>query len=417
LSITSHPLYRIARNTFSILVGNAGGEILTTYAIVLSASALSPTGFGELATASAFCDPFQTLATFGLGSVTMTIAAQRGGFDGALRGTIRGLTFAFAALAFTLILAFGALTGRGGNMPLLTVAAIGALIAPLTMSYGLPFQYDQAMHRLIAMPFLISIARLGTAYLAYYFLNRPVGYQTSATLAGFLSACVAIYWAHRYYPVKHSYDRSLAKSLLKAAWPIFVLEFVVMLYTRGGYVLLHDAGQRAQGEFAAADRIVRPVLMLASALMVSSLPTVAKLAAAKDFALLRSAYRKAVLRSVAVLIPIAVAVAFLAPWLLRRFLPDYAEATWPLRILLVGALAMFLNQLSSTFIIALGHFRTIMAVAGVNFVVYMSLALSLIPRWGASGAAAATATMELANMVIQIVLVTWLLRAKPAARG
>jgi O-antigen/teichoic acid export membrane protein len=82
---------------------------------------------------------------------------------------------------------------------------------------------------------------------------------------------------------------------------------------------------------------------------------------------------------------------------------------------MLGVFFMFLNQLSATFIMALGKFRMIMTVAIVNFAVYLALAPQLIPLYGASGAAVATTAMEIINTVMQLVLVYHLLRESQRA--
>jgi O-antigen/teichoic acid export membrane protein len=84
-------------------------------------------------------------------------------------------------------------------------------------------------------------------------------------------------------------------------------------------------------------------------------------------------------------------------------------------VLVVGAFFMFLNMLSTTYIIALGKFRTIMVVAVLNLFVYLVVALYLIPRYGAIGAAIATSTMEAANTLMQLTVVHHLLRRAVAS--
>ena len=111
------------------------------------------------------------------------------------------------------------------------------------------------------------------------------------------------------------------------------------------------------------------------------------------------------------LIPLLAVAAVVAPFLLRTYAPQYKDATLPFRILSVGALFMFLNQLSTTFVVALGRFRVIMVNSCVNFAVYVILATRLIPRFGATGAAAATSIMEAINTIIQVVIVLALLRS------
>lgn len=404
---------RIARNAASILAGTAAGEVLTTYALGLAALSLGSAGFGTLQTARAFAEPFQSLATFGLGSVAITMAARRGGLDGALRGTVFAMTAAWSVVAVTLSLVLAAVTGRGGPLPLVGLASVGIALIPLSAAASLPFQHHQSMHRLLALPFAISVLRLGTAYLAYYLLRTPVGFQASATFTGVVAALATLALSGRFYGFGFSFDKTLARELLVLAWPAAALEFIVMAYMRGGYVLLHRAGPRVQGEYAAADQLVRPVLTLAAALVVSSLPTVAKMATEGSASALYGSYRKTLWRAAVLLVPIGLLAGTIAPWLLRNVAPDYVGATGPFRILLVGTLFMCLSQVSSTFILAMGRFRLIMVVASVNFVVYLGLAVALIPRFQASGAAAATSIMEAVNSILQIVIVFRLLGKSP----
>jgi O-antigen/teichoic acid export membrane protein len=404
-------LGKIVRNAGSILLGDAGGEILTAYAIALAALKLGKAGFGTLSEAQAFMEPFEALAGFGLRQVAITIAARENGTDGRLRGTILGLQMVITLVSLVIALAFAVITGRGSLLGILAVFSVGMMVTPITTAAQLPFQFDQAMHRLVAVPFLASCVRVAASYLALWFYNAPTGYQLAILASTIATSALNWQFMKRWYPSKLSWDRDLAKRLLALAWPAAVLEFIVMAYVRGSYFLLHEAGPVVQGEYAAADRLIRPVLGLAAALFVSSLPTVAVLAAEHDYATLRRIYGKATLRIVLITTPVIIAAMFLSRILLRRFVPEYASSVVPFCILAVGLIFMFVNQLSTTFVVALGKFRVIMLVALTNLVVYVFLATRLIPHYKATGAALATSLMEAVNTCMQIVIVFSLLKA------
>jgi O-antigen/teichoic acid export membrane protein len=288
---------RILRNASSILVSNAAGEILSTYAVGLAALSLGPSGFGTLAEAQAFVDPFETLAGFGLIQVSITLAASRGGCDVALRTTILVLRLGFAAIAIAVAFAVAMLTDRGALAPLLLLLAINSLISPLTQTSTLPFQCEQSMHRLMAVPFLASLIRVGTSYLAFWVLCTPFGFQASATVAAVFSALLTYAFARRYYGGGFSFDGAFARRLIAVAWPAAILEVIVMVYCRASCFLLHNAGPAVQGEFAAADRLVKPILVLAAAVVVSSLPTIAGMAAREEFVELLRVYKRSVCAS------------------------------------------------------------------------------------------------------------------------
>jgi len=193
-------------------------------------------------------------------------------------------------------------------------------------------------------------------------------------------------------------------------WPAAVFEVTISVYTRASFFFLHGAGEVAEGVYGAADRLVRPLLSIASALFVSSLPTIASLAAELKFEQMRATYRTAIARILAFSLPLAIAAWFLASFLLRRFAPAYSSAVWPFRVLLLGTFFMFLNMLSTAFVLALGEFRAIMAVVLANLVVYLLLASRFVPRYGALGAAISTSVMESVNTLMQLSLVFYMLR-------
>ncbi|MEO7034089.1 MAG: polysaccharide biosynthesis C-terminal domain-containing protein [Polyangiaceae bacterium] len=406
---------RIVRNAASILLGDAAGEVLVGYAIVLAAASLGPAGFGRLSEGQAFMEPFDSLAALGLGNVAITMAAGRGDCDATLRGTVWGIRTVSATIAAFIGFGFAFATGRGNLLPLLIVLAVGMLVSPVSVVSLLPFQFNQTIHRRIAVPFVVGLVRLGSAYLAFWFLRRPVGFQLSALAAGIAAAAINWAWARRVYRGRLRFDRQLAVQMLRLGWPAAVLEFFVALYTRAAYFFLHGAGAAVQGQYAAADRLIKPVMAVAGAVFLSSLPTVAGMVAARQHRALQASYRRSVLQVTFGFLPFAALAWVAANWLLHRFAPAYTGAIWPFRALVVGAFFMFLNMLSTTYIISLGQFRTMMIVSVFNLAVYLILAAVFIPRYGAVGAAIATAAMEAVNTIVQLSIVHRLLARAVAA--
>jgi O-antigen/teichoic acid export membrane protein len=403
--------FRIARNAGSMLLGDAAGEVLNSYAMVIAALSLGPAGFGTLSEAQAFMDPFESLSALGMANVAITIAAARGGCDGVLRGTVWRIRA--VAVLITPLLAVGVAlaSGRGHLLPLLGILALGLLTQPTNIANSLPFFYEQRVHRRIAIPVLVGIVRLSTTYLAVATLNRPIGYQLSVTTGAVAWALLMRVWARRHFPDPLRYDGGLARHILHLGWPAAVLEFVVMCTARGSYFFLHAQGAQSLGEYAAAERLTRPAFALAGAIFYSSLPTLAKMATAGEFRTMAGVYRRGVVRVLSAMSLIVTAAWFAGPRLIAAAAPDYRGAIVPFRILAIGSVFMFVNQLSSTYMLALKQFRVVMVVAILNLIFYASLATAFVPRYGARGAASASCSMEALSMLIQLVLVWRLIRA------
>src|SRR3569623_2676918 len=115
---------RIARNAASVVLGDAAGDILIAYTVVLAAKSLGPRGCGTLSEAQAFMDPFDVAAARGLANVALRFAASRGGCDGTLRGTILGIRLTASVVAAAVGIAVAFLTHRGELRP--QQLAIGA---------------------------------------------------------------------------------------------------------------------------------------------------------------------------------------------------------------------------------------------------------------------------------------------------
>jgi len=407
---------RVARNVVAILVGDAAAEAVNTVSTARSALALGPGGFGVLSAAQAFVEPFRALAAFGLSVVCMTVAARRGGADGTLVRTLGGLHAFFALVATGVVLALSAATGAGGPLPLLSVVTLSMLPVVMTVAVRVPAQYEQAMHRLVVLPLGVSLVRLALIETAVRTGNTPFWHQSAITVSA-VAGLAGTWWAvHRVYGLDGRWNRGLAMELLRTAWPIAVLDIVVTVYLKAAYLFLRPQGAVVLGTYAAAERLAQPLLGLCAAIVSSSLPLVARAAAHRDRHELAVAYRRTIRGATLFVLPTVAAAAVGAPWVLSRFAPEYARAARPLQILLAGVLFMFLNQLSSMFIIGVGRYRTLMIVAIGNLGMYVALASWLVPRYGAVGSALATTVMEGVNCVVQVVIVGVLL-GSPRATG
>jgi O-antigen/teichoic acid export membrane protein len=403
---------RIARNAASILAGDAAAEAVNTVLVGRQALALGPAGFGALSAGQAFVEPFRAVAACGLSMVAVTIASRRAGADGSLVRTLFALYGLSSALASGAAVAAAHASGRGGSIGLVAGAAAGIFPVVALSAAKLPAQYEQAMHRMMALPLATSLARLALVELAIRRSNTALAHQwalNAAALAGLIAT-----WgiARRLYPLTGAAQWPIARALLALAWPMAVLDVTVTIYLKAAYLFLGSAGPAAQGAYAAAERLAQPVTGISAAIVVSALPSVTRAAREGDASALAGIYRRTITRATAALVPTITLAAWAAPWALARFAPAYVPASRPFQILLVGGMFMFLNQLSSMFIIGIGRVTALMGVALVNLAVYVALASALVPRFGATGAATATTVMEGVNCAMQLVLVGALVRAR-----
>lgn len=395
----------VLRNAVHILTGDLGGELLTAVAIGLAAARLGPAEFGTLAEAQAFFEPFAAFFGFGLGSVAVAVAAGTpGGATGAVRGTVEVVRVSLASVGLVVGLAAAAVTGRSSLLPILAVVAVGEVVLAYWNAARLPFQVAQRMDRLRALPFVASLVRLGTAFAAARWLCSPVGFQLSGLAGGLATAALFTLAGRSWYPARRRFDRAFAARLLRTAWPMAIEAGLAMLYLRAPYLFLHDAAPVVRGEYAAADRLLRPLLGVAMAIAASALPTLAAMASGGERDALRTALRTALPRVVLALTGVFIVAWPLVEIALPRLAPAYAGAVGPFRALLAGVLCMFVNALARSLLMALGRFRALLGVSAATAVLFVVVTRSGLVACDAVGAALALSLVEASATVALLLL-------------
>jgi len=161
----------------------------------------------------------------------------------------------------------------------------------------------------MAVPSLVGMIRLATAYLASRYVNRPVGYQNCGFTAAAAVRAFMRRWARRYYQTPLRFDRGLACKPSPARLARRGFEFVVTCYTRASYFFLHGAGRSCSVRYGpptgSRGRSWRCRERLFCQRTADLTPGWRRLG---DFRNLKAAYRRGVMRIVAGLLP-AVACA------------------------------------------------------------------------------------------------------------
>jgi O-antigen/teichoic acid export membrane protein len=196
--------------------------------------------------------------------------------------------------------------------------------------------------------------------------------------------------ARRVAPV-HGADAGVA-TVLRAALPMAANGGLQMLSPRVEFLVLSVlAGDRETGVFLAALRVFEFLGMVPNAVAQGAMP-----------ALTREALRggEGVRRRTAgtmalVAAPAALGLALVAGGVVGLlFGSAYADGAAPLRILATALLPLFMNALLSWALLARGRAAWLPRLTGLRVVAAVALALVLVPRLGAVGAAVGLAGAE-----------------------
>ncbi|MBI5355644.1 MAG: flippase [Candidatus Aenigmarchaeota archaeon] len=227
-----------------------------------------------------------------------------------------------------------------------------------------------------------------------------MGYDVIAAVLGYSigivsSAFVALYFVHRKLlslSGKWSFDKKIAASILSYSWPLalsaFLLSVVIQLDT---IMLGHFLSERDVGLYNAALPTAQIVIMVPAALGSLLLSTMTALYTSGKKKETESIYKSVTKWLFAFTVPITLLlVMFSREIMLVFFGIDYIDGSLPLRILAVGIMVSGVFYPSNDIINMLKKTKTQLYAAASSLAITVALNYILIPKFGLSGAAAAT---------------------------
>jgi O-antigen/teichoic acid export membrane protein len=381
-----------ARDALSILGGNVAALVLSFLSGAILARELGPEGRGTLAALLVVPTMLVSLAELGVRQATVVHVGRGRRAPGAVAGTVMTLLVASAALGVVVAGLAYAVWGSPGFTPALVALALVLVPSRLATSYAggllLGSQRLGAVGRVRHLPELVR-----TLVLLALWVGIGVGLAgaMAATLAG--AALVAVYslrLAARDFPLRPRWDPTVAVSLLRLGAVYAVSLFAIQLVFRFDVVLMERlAPPAALGHYALGVALVEQLWQLSTAL---GTVVFARSARAADPAGFTRSVGRLLRVTVAVTAAGAVALAAAAGWVVPLV---YGEAFRPsvqvVYLLMPGVIAFSAFKLVNTDLAGKGRPALSLAAVVPALAVNVGLCVLLIPRYGAAGAAIASA--------------------------
>ncbi|MBI4728874.1 MAG: oligosaccharide flippase family protein, partial [Acidobacteria bacterium] len=392
------------RDLGGVLGGNvrslAGSQVTERlaglFALVTLARVFGRADFGRYAVAVALVSLLAVLTEFGTGPYLVREGARRPERLGDVLGQALALRVSLGVLSTAAAIPIG--LALGYDRPTLTAVLLFSAASVLKMAAGAFLLGLQALERL---PDLAAVRAQQAALQALAIGGAALAGAglVGASWAALGAAALCPPWAWRRLRRRWRGPlRLLGEGLragLRSAGPFAASSALLTLLTYLDSIMVQAfRGNTAAGLYSSAYRIVIAFDLLPIVVNDSLARAIAHLAGA-DRARMARLHSRAVALLVMLAVPIAVGGALLAPRILRlAFGAQYAAAAPALALLLASLVFAFPGWVRVTTANALGRERAI-ARALVAVVASNAAAnLLLIPRWGITGAAAATLGAE-----------------------
>jgi O-antigen/teichoic acid export membrane protein len=326
---------RTLSNAFATLVARGLAIFIRFIVLTEVARFLTPAQLGVYGVLLSMLDMARVATNFGLDTAAIRQMAIHLASAREILRTVLRLKSVLAALGLLVLSLIGVLHPPDGAATWLFVA-LGLALFPITWSSSLMarFQVSHAMHRTIPVQ-----AVCGALYLAGIELAARAG----VGLAGFILLALlteGITWigtallARWSWPASGAAATSIsARAFLQAAFPLGLLDMMVIAYNRLGVFILNAQGETARaavGHLYAAVRVNEVTTAVAGAIAISALPVFSRLAHEGKQAQVTRSFAKYSLLGGAFALSMFLFFFLFGHQVLLRFRPAYEPVATPL---------------------------------------------------------------------------------------
>lgn len=383
---------RIWRSIVS--TSGARGYTLLTQLVFLSLTArwLGPEGRGMIAAGTTWAMLFSTIGFLSLGQVALHRAAGRPVAAWLPRtfGSLLAIAGCVSIAGWAIAYIMHATTGGDvfGDLP-----ATVLIIAFAALPFLVWEQYGSSL--------LMAVNRLGTYNVAQYvgrtagvlllvLLVPVLGWGVAGALVAFLVAqAIAAGWGvralHRLSDERVRADRATVRELLAGGVRLHTNAVgTVVFYSAGILVIQYHLGAVETGWYQLALQLMSAVIIIPQAASMVLYQEIAQ--HGPDGAW--GATKNVLLATLAAMVGIGAAAAWVAPWLIPLIAgPGFEEAVPVFRVLLIGVIGQTFAVVLAPQWIGRGLFWQISALTVVTGTLNLAATLYTVPRFGMYGAA------------------------------
>lgn len=396
-----HRLGVTGRNLLASSVGEVVVRVIGFATLVLLARYLEPAGFGTYNTMVAYFVLAAAVGGFGLDRVALRDLASPAEENSGLFAALVRLRLAASVVTGSLLVLI-AMIFRPAYTPMMLLLAGALLPGAVASTYSAALQARRdfstpataaAVAGFAGLGFTVMgvLAGLGILFFIAVFLASEVIRAGYLVYAG---QRAGLFWIRQF-------DRSVAWTAVRAAAPYGILALLGTVYFRIDMIML-DAmvGGAAVGHYAGAFRILDVAAVIPALAMGVLFPRFAAMHRSDSTDAARLYLAAAPLMFWSGLLLCACGVLFAGPLLRFIYSASYAPATQPMIWLMVALALLFWHAPNVTVLLSGQKLAGVVKWSFVTVSFNIVANWFLIPRYHASGAAAATAFSEALSLLV-----------------
>lgn len=412
---------RIAKNTTALLATRIINQIAGFILVVYATRRLGVTDFGTYSFVVAFYLVFELISFFGLSNFLPREIGRRREEAG------RYFIHAGALVAAVALLLIGIMNGVAYGYKLsadahlaVVICSLALLPAALGAAAEATFIGIEKAEFITLLTFVKRLLVTALSVVALYLGRGVLGLIIVRAAVEFVSAALTVplcLWQTRTPGITAKWDWPFARALLKGAAPFAGLAVLASIYWRIDVLLLQKlAGAAEVGIYSASYRLMFLLTLVPESFMNAVYPNLARLWH-EDKSRFSQVAERALRYMAALALPAAAGAFVLSRGVvLLIYEQDFARSVEVFSVLIFAIIPIYLNNVFYRSLFAAERQFQSIIILVVNIIVFAGAGLWLIPRWGATGAAAAL-IISLAGALLQNFLYTRILVYKTRLGG
>lgn len=380
------------KNASWIMIGHIIQMILSLIVGVITARYLGPSNYGLINYAAAYTAFFTSLCTLGLNSILVKEFIEHPEEEGKIIGSsllMRAVSSFCSALIIILLVCFI----DAGEKTTIAVVALCSIGVVFHIFETLKFWFQAHLNsKVTAMVALVAYGAMAAYKIILLALGKSVMYFAFASSVDYI--CVAVLLLFAYYKnggKKLEFSMSVSKRMLKQSCHYIISGLMTAIYAQTDKLMLKQMlGEADVGYYSTATAVCSMWVFILSAIIDSLRPSIIS-AHGKDEALFVK--RNKQLYAIVFYLSLFVSLMFqiFAPLVIRVLYGEaFLPAVTPLRIVTWYTAFSYLGVARNPWLVCKGRQKYLKNIYGIAAVMNVILNLIFIPRFGASGAAAAS---------------------------
>lgn len=393
-----------------LMIGFVLGGVLTLATKIVVARLFSSGLYGVFSQGMALLFTLVMVSMLGLNAgVSRFISYHRGEADGKADSAVPAallVVIPASVVVFGLMFLFAEQIASAGfsdprTASVLRIFAVAGPFMAVNSIFIAGFRgHKRSRERVVLLDFVIPglqiLGILALVVLGYGFLGATAGFAA----AFLLTAAIALFWYRRDFPLRR--EEPVLRELVAFSWPLMVSSVAVQVFLWAPSIVVGMlATSRDVGLLNAALPLGAATKMVLSSVAFLFMPVASDLYSRGEFTEMRQVYATATRWILLASVPILAFFAVL-PSASIGFLfgADYGAAGAALLLMVFGYLGNLGTGPVGDLLIAVGKTRKEMAANVFKLLVFLGLAVALVPPYGFLGGAAAFA----AGMVVGNIL-------------